>query len=66
MGIAKTWMFIIGLVIFIVSAAGVAISLGFTFSILATFPANPIVYLVIDGILGLILLFLGLQGPGFM
>ncbi|MEM4152761.1 MAG: hypothetical protein QXK80_01415 [Candidatus Pacearchaeota archaeon] len=56
---AKTWLLILGLVIIIVSVAGILINLGITFWILENLPTNPIIYLGIDAAIGLIMLIIG-------
>ena len=60
---SKTWMFILGVAILVVSAAGLLINLGYAFAFLTALPANPIIYLAIDAVIGLIMLFIGLK-PG--
>lgn len=59
--VVKTWMFVLGVVALVVSAAGIVVNLGFTFWFLAVLPINPIVYLAIDTIVGLALIGLSLQ-----
>ncbi|MCX8194375.1 MAG: hypothetical protein N3G19_03395 [Candidatus Pacearchaeota archaeon] len=58
---AKTWLAILGLVITIVSLAGLLINLGITFWILGNLPTNPAIYLGIDIVLGIIMLIISLN-----
>lgn len=57
----KTWLLILGLVILVVSAAGILINLGITFWILEVLPTNPVIYLGATGVLGIIMLIIGLN-----
>lgn len=59
--VVKTWMFILGLILLVVSAVAVAINFGYDFSVLSALPTNPVIYLIIDGIIGLILIFISTQ-----
>lgn len=56
---AKTWLIILGLVIVVVSVVGILINLGITFWILETLPTNPVIYLGINGVVGLLMLIIG-------
>lgn len=58
---AKTLMFIAGIVALVVSAAGLAINLGYAVSILGALPVNPVIYLAIDAIIGLLLVIFSFQ-----
>lgn len=58
---AKTVMFIAGVIALVVSAAGLAINLGYAASILGALPTNPVIYLVIDAIIGLLLIIFSIQ-----
>lgn len=58
---AKAWLLILGLIIFVVSIAGGLVNLGITFWVLAALPANPVIYLGIDALLGIIMLVIGLN-----
>jgi arginine exporter protein ArgO len=61
MSIVKTWMFILGIIILVVSVAAILISLGYAFAFLASLPQNLIVFLAIDAIAGLIMIIISLQ-----
>lgn len=58
---AKTWMFIVGLVMLVVSAVGLALNLGLLGSILSFLPVMPALYLGIDAALGLIMIVISLS-----
>ncbi len=58
---AKTWLLILGLVILVVSVVGGLVNLGITFWVLSALPANPVIYLGIDALFGLIMLIIGLN-----
>jgi|GEM_PF-3425934 len=59
--VLKTYMFVLGIVALVVSAAGILINLGFDFAFLAMLPTNPVIYLGIDALVGLLMLILSLQ-----
>lgn len=59
--VVKTWMFILGLILLVVNAVAVAINFGYDFLVLSALPTNPVIYLIIDGIIGLILIFISLR-----
>ncbi|MGB9707749.1 MAG: hypothetical protein ACPLXC_00220 [Candidatus Pacearchaeota archaeon] len=58
---AKTLMFIAGIIALVVSAAGLAINLGYAFAFLEALPSNPMIYLAIDAIIGLLLVIFSFQ-----
>ena len=58
---AKTLMFIFGIIALVVSAAGLLINLGYAFAFLAALPANPIIYLAIDAVIGVLLVIFSFQ-----
>lgn len=58
---AKTWLLILGVIVLVVSAVGILLNFGITFSFLSVLPTNLVIYLGIDALFGLIMLIIGLN-----
>ena len=56
MGSAKTTAILFGLVILVINLIPIAINQGFGISYLSGFPADPLLYQIISGAVGLLLL----------
>ncbi len=58
---AKTLMFVFGIIALVVSAAVLLINLGYDFAFLSALPSNPVIYLAIDAIIGVLLVIFSFQ-----